>query len=509
VGEEECCYEGCSKPERRILKTEEWAETQCEYGCVVQCHKNCYRAHDREWSALCPRCCDGHVVGKTLYMKVGTAEMLRSKRTLVTPVPRRPRGVEGENDAKSASENEGASRALPASPSRGVSEESERSSAPASIDAVAAEACLRAVGAGPAESAHSRGSSSRSNAEAVPTSCDVCRKQFNGPKQFEAHMTSAKHLAKIANRRRLEEAGHNPAGATAARQPGRAAGSASRHVPIRSAPRPFAASNGPCADRVYEQLPSFSLSVAVEFVKNTLARFPNNEAHLNDLREAMDMSAYGVVDAERYFADNFDGLQTFLLKQQRQFKIVKKSFRDANFLVRPANDNVGAWGHSGRSMGAPPPSAPPAPATAPPPLETAFPTLDEGHLASMLGVATVDGLANRFQPHEPVPRTLPVEFRFSSSAGPWRSSSATFRAQDVDGYIHPTASADSDNVCTICFEVQGTHRFANCDCRALCCRPCLEAWVERSRTKKSNNGHAVCPNCNQKFKDVELVQISY
>lgn len=506
VGDEMCSFASCNKPSRRILVKEEWAETQCECCIVVQYHKNCYRSHAKlASSGVCPKCGEYQIVGRPLFMTVKTVDEKRSKRVPVRQTrstARQSRVAVTEKDVHAST------------PAAGPSSQSDKQAGPSSKAASSPASTVDEVTADRSKAPASGKNSSRNVTVPNSTSCSVCNKQFNGPKQYQMHMASQKHLQKAANARRLDEAGSSSV--TASHSTNDQAYFSAAYV---SPGGNFAAGASSVPS---SHIPQFNLVRAIECVKTALRTFPNEEARLSELKLALDMSSWGVVDAGKYFDENWQGLRTFLAKQGRHFSKRQENFRDYDYHVKiaqPTSEDSAAATVSTRranvlpTVSSPPPglsadaaSSPSWSASLPgsfaPSAHTAvapaavsphanFPTLTDFYYP-----ARTQFSGNSWNVEEPR-RDPPQEFSFGSSSS---VNAASFRPEDVEGYSVP--GREVENPCVICFDRSATHRVAPCACAAAYCQSCITEWIDKGRKKGRG---ATCPTCTTVIDDVVTI----
>lgn len=464
LGDEVCSFTNCGKPSRRILRKEEWAESQCECCVVVQCHKNCYRAHSKLLTShLCPKCKDYPIMGKPIFMTVDTADEKRSKRVPVRPS--RP----GARPSRSVVSGETA--ASTTSP-RDSGREPESDARPSSGTGGSSASVANNVTADRLKVPMPSDDVSREVASPGSASCDVCNKHFNGPKQFEMHMASQKHLQKVANARRSESAG------------------TSTGTAYSPSYRPFSTHNRSSGEvdvaRSSSRIAEFNLVDAISCVKTALRTFPNGEACLSELRLALDMTSYGVADAGKYFDENWKGLRTFVFKQSRHFTRIQENFREYDYRVKiaqsaPAPVWPGRTAFVDRSdalTGSLQVSASQTPAASPPAFaHGSFPALAEG-----LGCSEI----------ETAVREPPAAFHFGSSS---KTATSGFRPEDVEGYSPP--GEDVANPCVICFDRSATHQIASCECASGYCEKCINEWIEKGKARRRGGKAraATCPTC--------------
>lgn len=492
-----CCFEDCDQSAHEFRRKDVWAELVCVTGCESTLHKKCFRSFKQANGLTCASCKKHPILGKVLYMTLDTAEEMRAKRPQVPRSNIKRRSLQSE-----ASDNAGSG----AESSRKNSFNQASSSAPANQgSASASETASITQTSKPTEK-----SSQPRTPESKKKHCAVCDKPFNSNAQYLIHIESNKHRIRAEKAAKLvkKESQSKRAGASSQANvptgflPGRA-----------NPPRPWQSSRdrgftSPNTDRVnaFQSLASIPISdipapaqpssqhphidrfgaiaIVATAIKKATAKSNRPTVHILQLEKYLDMSAYGVSDAQNYFLEHFEGLRKFMQKEQQLFWVSSFSFRQPNpevgLLEVVAKTELATRINPHASASSDPPPRPSEVSSSP-----AFPTLEESNLADLVG-----GIEVLQQMQEPVDhvsataRTRPSPFNLNRGAAEFEMPR---------DYISPKLSnlKEGEEECGICLDAKGTHTSAPCSCQSLFCKPCLSVCLEKWRA----TGRSRCIGC--------------
>lgn len=482
-----CCFEDCDQNAQELRRKDFWAELVCVTGCESTLHKKCFRSFKQANGLICASCKKHPILGKVLYMSLDTAEEMRAKRpqALRSNIKRRSLQSEVSDNAGGGGDANRKNYFNQASSSASTNQGPASASETASKTQISrpTEKCTQLA-----------------TQESKKKHCSVCDKPFNSNAQYLIHIESNKHRIRAEKAAKLAKRESQSKRAGASSQANLHAGFLPGHA---NPPRPWQSSrekgfspsntdrvntfqslaNMPISDipvptQASSQRPDFgtfeAIAIVSKAIKKATAKSGRPTVLISQLEKYLDMSAFGVSDAQNYFLEHFEGLRKFMQKEQQLFWVSSFSFRQPNpevgllEVVAKAEHATRLDGHASASSD--PPRRPSEASSS-----LAFPTLEESNLADLVG--GIDVLQRMQEPVDDASttaRTRPSPFNLNRGASAFEMPRT---------YISPKLSnlKEGEEECGICLDAKGTHTSAPCSCQSLFCEPCLSACLEKWR----------------------------